>query len=828
MKRKISVLLALAMMFAELATPFTGMKVYAESNGADVVVSDNEIDTDDADISEDLDSGTEMIQPDAPENEDTADTKAVEEAADSSADLTGEKPSGTPVATAELGTNVTGSIYNEGGKVILYIDGEGTKISTVFSESALKDHAVTDLRFGGNVSEIPEKFFKNNQTLNRLEISSGIVYIGRSAFAGCSELTSMEFSAEGGSLTFDYWCFNDCKKLDNVLLPGRLNKVYADMGGGVIFGSGCESLKKAGFMDGATEVPAVMFARCKALKEVILPAGLKSIHGSAFSGCDLLTEVKLPEGLLDIGDNAFYGDPIVNLSIPGSVTDLGYYVFKDCKQLEKLTFEKGSATLEIRDACFGGCDKLDNVILPARCSKDMATLGSNPFSGCKSLTKAAIEEGATYIPRGAFGNCPALKEVSIPSTVTQIGNDAFKKCESLEKISIPDKVEDLAMYTFNGCGALTEIKLPKNLKKVGYYAFAGCDRLTTVNYSGKKTKEEIKKASDEGNDPLWAVEWIKGSGDPEEDEPVYTDDEQGPMNPYPRIDAVTDTMYLVVGQKFFMPETGWKSDTPSVVAVSKKGLVNPKKATSTAVTLSKAGRTSIKVYVSKPEIDKTKTLNAGAADTINLSYDSAHLTVLWESSNNDVVTVAENGSIKAGIGGKAVVTAHINGMSYKCKVTVREQEALADRTIHINLGDKPKAVKLPKVKGYKWSLQSGSSVEIAAKGKKIKGIAAGKSTVVATGKDGKTYTVQVVVEDITLSGTGLTSSGKNKYKLSMSAGQTATLNFKSVEQPVSFKSSKAATAYDMGNLSIKARQKGKTKLTATVNGKKITINVTVS
>ena len=51
MKRKISVLLALAMMFAELATPFTGMKVHAESNGADVVVSDNEIDTDDAEDS---------------------------------------------------------------------------------------------------------------------------------------------------------------------------------------------------------------------------------------------------------------------------------------------------------------------------------------------------------------------------------------------------------------------------------------------------------------------------------------------------------------------------------------------------------------------------------------------------------------------------------------------------------------------------------------------------------------------------------------------------------------------------------------------------------
>lgn len=105
----------------------------------------------------------------------------------------------------------------------------------------------------------------------------------------------------------------------------------------------------------------------------------------------------------------------------------------------------------------------------------------------------------------------------------------------------------------------------------------------------------------------------------------------------------------------------------------------------------------------------------------------------------------------------------------------------------------------------------------------------GETILIATdNKTGNKYKVNLIVEDITLSGEGLVkASAKNTYTLKIKAGETTKLSFAAVEQDVIFKSNKPEiTIIDENGLVI-ARTPGKSTLTAKCYGKTITVKVTV-
>ena len=132
------------------------------------------------------------------------------------------------------------------------------------------------------------------------------------------------------------------------------------------------------------------------------------------------------------------------------------------------------------------------------------------------------------------------------------------------------------------------------------------------------------------------------------------------------------------------------------------------------------------------------------------------------------------------------------------------------------------------VKGVKaWEPVSGNS----AKAKKTTITAdktiSGNSIFEGVNKDGKKYRLKVVVEDPAITSSEITLSKKNKYKLTMKEGEVVTVSYKYLEQQPFYKSSKPETAFATGSGTIIANQKGKTKLTAKINGKTVTINVEV-
>lgn len=116
--------------------------------------------------------------------------------------------------------------------------------------------------------------------------------IGERAFNGCSELTSVDFSAV---TTISDYAFYSCKKLTNVDFSA-----VTTISGSVF--SDCYALTSANFPE-ATTIGNSAFNGCRELTSVNFPAAT-TIGNYAFNGCSKLTSVDFP-AVATISDGAF-------------------------------------------------------------------------------------------------------------------------------------------------------------------------------------------------------------------------------------------------------------------------------------------------------------------------------------------------------------------------------------------------------------------------------------------------------------------------------------------------------------------------------------------
>ena len=115
----------------------------------------------------------------------------------------------------------------------------------------------------------------------------------------------------------------------------------------------------------------------------------------------------------------------------------------------------------------------------------------------------------------------------------------------------------------------------------------------------------------------------------------------------------------------------------------------------------------------------------------------------------------------------------------------------------------------------------------AEKGEKFTAKSAGKTVLSASENDIK-YTIDFYAEDITVKGDKISNANKNKYTINdLKVGTATDISLPGVKQDVVFKSSKPDVVFIDEKGHIEARSKGKAKLTTKINGKTITITVSV-
>ncbi len=180
--------------------------------------------------------------------------------------------------------------------------------------------------------------------------------------------------------------------------------------------------------------------------------------------------------VVSIDHDAFHGcTALQEITIPATVTEMGYSVFEGCTGLTKVSFSDGINISVIDKSTFSGCTKLTNITIP----ESVTTIQSLAFEGCTSLPTINIPQGVTTIYLGTFSGCTGLQTIVLPKTVTTIEDQAFMDCTYLESITIPKTVTKIGNSAFFKCNSLKSVQLP-DITLLDNLSFAMCNGLTEI------------------------------------------------------------------------------------------------------------------------------------------------------------------------------------------------------------------------------------------------------------------------------------------------------------------------------------------------------------
>ena len=233
-----------------------------------------------------------------------------------------------------------------------------------------------------------------------------------------------------------------------------------------------------------TSVRTLGFIACTGLTSVTMPNSVTNIGYSAFSGCRGLESITIPDGVKTIGASAFSGCwSLKSVTIPDGVKSIGVSAFSDCHSLTSITIP--NSVTNIGSSAFSGCYGVKDVIV-SQCVLDRRLYEVFSYA-CSSITNISYVSTITNIGSSAFSGCTGLTSIAIPNSVTSIGSSAFSGCDGLTSVTIPDSVTSIGSSAFSGCTGLTSIAIPNSVTSIGSSMFSGCTGLTSVTIPNSVT-----------------------------------------------------------------------------------------------------------------------------------------------------------------------------------------------------------------------------------------------------------------------------------------------------------------------------------------------------
>jgi hypothetical protein len=358
------------------------------------------------------------------------------------------------------------------------------------------------------VETIPANAFSDFTNLSKVTISSATT-IKAGAFSNCGTTATSE---DGTAIGLDI----DLSKVKTIEKGAFSNSdiLRADLSSvekleDSVF-KGCKKLSEVTLSDSITSISENTFNGCIDLTSVTLPDNLETIKADAFSNCGTATSEDGTAVGLDIDlskvktieSGAFSSSGLKEATL-SSVESLGDSVFKNCKELSKVTLSGSITSIPVNT--FNGCTDLTSVTLPdnletiesgafSNCgtatSEDGTAVGLNvDLSGAKTISgsafsnsglKSADLSSAEKIGDNAFSDCKQLGSVTLSDNLTSLGTGAFSGCTSLTAIDLPDTIKTIPESTFENCTGLSSVTITYGINTIGDDAFNGCQNMTTI------------------------------------------------------------------------------------------------------------------------------------------------------------------------------------------------------------------------------------------------------------------------------------------------------------------------------------------------------------
>jgi Leucine-rich repeat (LRR) protein len=338
-------------------------------------------------------------------------------------------------------------------------------------------HELTDVNIPAKVETIDDYAFYNNKNRTTpIVLPATLKTIGYRAFMYNSKVTSLTFSE--GLETIGGFAFSNLNAVESITLPESIKTINSNAF------EGCDSITEFTFPTTLTAVPNSMFYHCDKLAKVTLAAGTTSIEHYAFQDCPKLADINLAEqtALEYVGVYAFANTGFTTVTLPNSIKEMGYSVFRSCKNLTSVNVP--TLLTAVPSDFVYDCANLKDV----KMHDGIRTISQYAFAGCRSLPTIELNDDITSIEYEAFYNCDSLAITKLPKALITIGAGAFRNTPSLTaELTIPEGVTDLGSDAFNGSG-LSKVELPDGLVNFGTTVFANTPNLASVKLPATLTR----------------------------------------------------------------------------------------------------------------------------------------------------------------------------------------------------------------------------------------------------------------------------------------------------------------------------------------------------
>ena len=595
----------------------------------------------------------------------------------------------------------------------------------------MRCYGLEDIDIPDTVTTIGENAFKLCTSIRSVTIPDTVTYIGSQCFESDKELVNVKLSSNIKRM--ESGAFGNCTSLTEITIPKSLEEAGREYGFGMYdYGPfcGCTNLKTVKLEKGLTQIAGNLFMRCYGLENIDIPDTVTTIGENAFKLCTSLENVKMYNSIDEINGRAFAGcTSLKSVSLPDSITGMGTEIFSGCTSLSSVKLP--NKRVNIMSSTFEGCTSLTEITLPdtvttiqdhafKNCtalktinwSKSITDIQSYAFENCDALTKLAIPNTVTNIGEGAFYECGGLSAIAVSNSVKSLGSRAFENCDALAKVSISDSVTSMGEKAFYDCDALTDVKLgtgitqiptscfehcdilpsvvlPYRISKVGDNAFKNCVALTEITIPRATTTISTSAFSYPAKMTVYGIsgtyaetfanqQGMKFVNKAVKATNVVLDKTELTLNR-----GMKYSLTMTVTPATFTDEVSWKSTNVNVAAIADDGTVTAKGAgqATIKVTVGDVSATCkvnvvqpvTSIYLNKASLEMT------ALDTYQLQAsvypsEANNKEVSWESSDEKVATVDENGLVQAKEKGTAVITAKAKDgseVSRSCKVTVK-------------------------------------------------------------------------------------------------------------------------------------------------------------
>lgn len=686
------------------------------------------------------------------------------------------------------------------------------------------------------VTTVSNNAFTACNLINHIEIPDDVSQIGSFAFSECLGLKSITLPDNWTKI--EDGLFWQCSNLENIFIPENVSEIGHSAFEGCaiesinipnnvsIIGENafakCEKLKSIQLPESITKIEKSLFYMCKQLEHVYIPNSVTEIDGGAFAYCDKLTSLIIPNSVVKIGDRDNYSytfpNTIKELHIlstnPPEVSTYNNQAFNNIMNTCVLYVPKGAYNNYWGIAHWGDFKMIveegsEIPITKISLNKTSLSLSENENETLIATIEPEQATDKTIIWQSSDetiatvdnkGKVLALKAGTTTITATSVDEKVSASCNlTVKKTIIPVTGISLNKSELNLEEGKEETLIvnitPENATDKNVTWISDNKSIATVNSEGKVTAIKsgttniVVKSIDGKHSTKCKIKVIAKTIAIKE------------------ISLNKNTLSLVTGSSeslivSFIPNNAtnkqvqWSSSNTKVVTVDQKGKVtaiSQGEATVTVSTLDGDIQNSCKVNVSNKIIPVTGlelnfrelSMYVNNTETLFVTVYPSNATeqsVIWTSDNTDIVSIDENGNIKALKEGSATITAMIKGYDFSanCKINVslpviRVTGVTLNQTkLEMYTGKKMKlnAIITPESasnKNVRWTSSNDDIATISSTGE-VYAIQSGSVIITATTIDGNySATCSVLIKSEAIS---VSSISINKTSLTLQLGET--------------------------------------------------------